>query len=121
MKGYVGKIWDAPAWLEYHPEDIPMDKENLAARARGYDDDHLKQLFAGICLRACVDYRAALDGKQVDGKDPAFTIEECEAFFQGETFQYLVGEMSLESIRKMIRATPPGAIGYLWKKIEINR
>ena len=115
-KGY--KTWDAVTWLKKHPEDIPMAKENLAARDRGYDDDAVRNLFAAISLRAATDYKLATNGIRTNHRDIKLTLKECHNFFGGDIFQYFINRISVDEIEKMIRSTPDGALASLSSKIK---
>lgn len=116
-----GHQWDAVTWLKSHPEDIPLARENLAARDRGFEDDDVKQLMAAICLEACVDYKHAIRPNVAMTKYGIKTINELHIFFGQEMFQYFVNGMPVEEIEAAIRRTPEGAIKSLWKQSENNQ
>ena len=73
FKKEVERGWNRKKWLAEHPEDLPLDAENQMWRQRGWDDDGIRQLYAAICLRVCIDYKNATLGKNVDGKIPEVT------------------------------------------------
>ena len=50
---------------------------------------YVDHLVTAIVMQACRDYRAALAGKKVDGKDPEWVIQECESFFFSHWFSIL--------------------------------
>ena len=112
------KSKDAVTWLKEHPEDIPLARENLAARETGYAADDVWQLFAAICLKACIDYKRASMGKWCDGISPEKIMRDCHRFFGEDMFQFFVNRISVEEIEKSIRATPEQAIHNLWRKSE---
>ena len=102
--------WNRTRWLDAHPEDIPMDEENMAARRRGYDDEGLRSLMAAIGIRAVVDYSKAYNnivvehnGKLENNKD---IIEDCRAFFEDEFMQFFTNGMSSKEIEEIIKKTP---------------
>lgn len=114
----IKEVYDAVKWLKKHPEDIPMAKENLAARDKGYDNDAVRNLMAAICLRACADYKAVLSGKRPEKlMNPELVMKDCHDFFSGDIFQFFINRMSVEEIEKTIRATPDGAISELMDKL----
>ena len=49
----------------------------------------LEDLSNAIILQAVKDYRSALSGGSVNGRDSKAVIEECERFFQSEWFNSL--------------------------------
>ena len=110
--------WDRKKWLKYHPEDKWIDEENMKARKTGYADDDVRQLFAAVCLRACIDYKRVTSGRRIKGEYPEETLDECEAFFKDEMFQFFVNRMPVEEVEKIIRATPENAIRNIWVKNE---
>jgi len=120
--GYVkkkeGKEYTAVEWIQQHPEDIPIARENLAARDRGFANDDVRQLMAAICLTACIDFKFALRPNVITTKYGQRTIEECRKFFGEEMFQFFVNGMSVKEIEAAIRRTPEDAITSLWKNIE---
>lgn len=114
----IKEVYDAVKWLKKHPEDIPMAKENLAARDKGYDNDAVRNLMAAICLRACADYKAVLTGHRPEKMmDPELIRKDCHKFFSSDIFQFFINRMSVEEIEKTIEATPDGAISELMNKL----
>ena len=120
-KEFRTKEPDAVDWLKRYPEDIPMAKENLAYRDKGFDNDGVRQLFAAISLRACCDYKIASRGGRVDNKAPAVTMEDCHKFFSSDIFQYFVNRIPVEEIERYIRSTPDDAINSIWKLNQNNQ
>ena len=120
-KNAYSKEWDAVTWLNQHPEDIPMAKENLQARDRGFANDDIRQLMAAMCLRACVDFKKANSPKNRYTKAGQAAIDDCHKFFGGDIFQYFVNGMKVEEIERTILASPEGAISQIWKKMENNQ
>ena len=62
-----------------------------------------KDLGNAIILQAVKDYRSALAGGSVNGRDSKSVIAECERFFQSEWFRELTdldGEYLIKTIRK---------------------
>ena len=120
--GYVkqkdGRGFDAVDWIKLHPEDIPMARENIQARDRGFADDDVRQLMAAICLEACVDYKRALRPNVINTKIGQQTIKDCRRYFGEEIFQYFVNGMPVKDIEAAIRRTPEDAIKRIWKKME---
>ena len=110
------KSWDAVTWIKSHPEDIPLARENLAARDH-YDDDALKNLMAAISLRACTDYKLATNGVRTDHADPRVTLEECHEFFNGDIFQYFINRIRISEVEKAIRSTPDGMLSSMVKNL----
>ena len=49
----------------------------------------MEDLTNAIILQAVKDYRSALAGGSVNGRDSKSVIEECERFFQSEWFNSL--------------------------------
>ena len=121
MKPDDKRKWDRKRWLEAHPEDIPLDEENQMWRRQGYDNDGIRQLFAAICLRVCIDYKNATLNRNVDGKTPEETIEDCRKFFKEDIFQFFVNRIPVEEIERTIRATPKDAIHSIWRNHENNQ
>jgi len=115
------KEYDAVTWLEHHPEDIPMARENLQARDRGFADDDIRQLMAAICLKACTDYKHAISRYVCDTKYGQKMIADCRKFFGGDIFQFFVNGMDVEEIERCIRATPENAINSIWKRMELSK
>ena len=63
----------------------------------------LEDLSNAIILQAVKDYRSALAGGSVNGRDSKSVIAECERFFQSEWFNSLTNIDSkylMENIRK---------------------
>ena len=63
----------------------------------------LEDLSNAIILQAVKDYRSALAGGSVNGRDSKSVIEECERFFQSEWFNVLTnvdGMIIIANIRK---------------------
>ena len=63
----------------------------------------IEDLTNAIVLQAVKDYRRALAGGSVNGRDSKSVIEECERFFQSEWFNNLTnvdGNYITTSIRK---------------------
>ena len=112
---------DAVTWLEMHPEDIPMARENLQARDRGFADDDFRQLMAAVCLKACIDYKYATSKGVADTKYGQNMINDCHKFFQGDVFQFFVNGMDVEEIERCIRSTPADAINTIWRRMEISK
>jgi len=108
-------VWDAVRWIKCHPEDIPLARENLAARDRGYDNDGLRQLMAAISLRAVTDYSLATKGIHVDHTFPPITIEECERFFESDIFDFFINRINKDEVKKHIRGMNPEMIRAIWK------
>lgn len=121
FKKEVERGWNRKKWLAEHPEDLPLDAENQMWRQRGWDDDGIRQLYAAICLRVCIDYKNATLGKNVDGKSPEDTIKDCQRFFSEDMFQFFVNRIPVPEIEKIIRATPKGAIHSIWRNHENNQ
>lgn len=111
-------LYNRFSWLKNHPEDLPIDEENQKSRKRGFDIDGFRGLIAAICLRACIDYKKATEGKTVDCKKPERTIADCHKFFDGDMFQFFVNRIPVSEIERMIRSTPSGAIHWVWRKNE---
>lgn len=112
---------DAVTWLQSHPEDIPMARENLQARDKGFANDDIRQLMAAMCLKACEDYKYAIGRGVRDTKYGQRMMEDCHKFFGGDIFQFFVNGMPVDEIEKHIRATPADAIKSIWKRMEINQ
>ena len=75
-----------------------MTPEQFEMNQRGLED-----LSNAIILQAVKDYRSALSGRNVNGRDSKSVIEECERFFQSEWFNVLTnvdGMIIIASIRK---------------------
>ena len=63
----------------------------------------LEDLSNAIILQAVKDYRIALAGGSINGRDSKSVIEECERFFQSEWFNVLTnvdGMVIMANIRK---------------------
>ena len=63
----------------------------------------IENLSNAIILQAVKDYRIALSGRDVNGRDSKSVIEECERFFQSEWFESLTNvdcKYLMETIRK---------------------
>lgn len=63
----------------------------------------LEDLSNAIILQAVKDYRSALAGGSVNGRDSKSVIAECERFFRSEWFSVLTnadGEYLITNIRK---------------------
>lgn len=63
----------------------------------------LEDLSNAIILQAVKDYRSALAGGSVNGRDSKSVIEECERFFQSEWFNSLTNtdcHYLMQNIRK---------------------
>ena len=63
----------------------------------------LENLTNAIIIQAVKDYRSALSGCKVNGRDSKAVIAECERFFQSEWFKVLTkvdGNYLTTSIRK---------------------
>ena len=104
---------NAVEWVMTHREDIPMAKENLAARDKGFDDDAVRNLFAAISLRACADYKLACEGVQIGSRYPEETMDDCHKFFDSDIFQYFINRIPVEEIERKIKETPKGQIETL--------
>ena len=61
-----------------------MTPSQFEMNQRGMED-----LSNAIILQAVKDYRSALAGGSVNGRDSKSVIEECERFFQSEWFNSL--------------------------------
>ena len=108
----------AVRWIKMHPEDIPMARENLAARDKGFDDDGVRKLFAAISLRACADYRNAHMANYVAGKEPSRVMSECQKFFQGDIFQFFIDRMDIDVVKQLIKEDPNGILERYEIEIE---
>jgi len=63
----------------------------------------MEDLSNAIILQAVKDYRSALAGGSVNGRDSKTVIAECERFFQSEWFNVLTnadGMIIIANIRK---------------------
>ena len=63
----------------------------------------IENLTNAIVLQAVKDYRRALAGGSVNGRDSKSVIAECERFFQSEWFNFLTnvdGMIIIANIRK---------------------
>ena len=63
----------------------------------------IENLSNAIVLQAVKDYRSALSGCNVNGRDSKSVIAECERFFQSEWFESLTKidcKYLMETIRK---------------------
>lgn len=63
-----------------------------------------RRLANAIILQAMTDYRKALEGEKVNGRDPSIVIGECEHFFRSEWFMLLTnvdGNVIIEKIQNM--------------------
>ena len=68
----------------------------------------LEDLSNAIVLQAVKDYRSALAGGSVNGRDSKSVIAECERFFQSEWFNVLTnvdGMIIMANIRKEFEKT----------------
>lgn len=108
------KQFNRKTWLEKHPEDIVIDRENQAARIHGYENDDVRRLFAAIAMQTCMDYKDALK------TDSKFTEEyrmdeqrDCMKAFGEEHFQTLLGGISPEQIARSIRDVPESKLRNL--------
>ena len=110
--------WNAVSWLEAHPEDIPMARENLEVRRTGYEDDDFRNLIAAVCLRACIDYKQASCGVKIDGKHPEEVMDECHKFFNSDMFQFFVNRIPVKEVEKLIRSTPKDSLRSIWRDFE---
>ena len=75
-----------------------MTPEQFEMNQRGMED-----LSNAIILQAVKDYRSALAGGSVNGRDSKSVIEECERFFQSEWFNSLTkidSNYLMKNIRK---------------------
>lgn len=117
----VTKEHNAVTWLMQHPEDIPLARENLAYRDKGFDNDGIRQMMAAMCLKACIDYKHATSPYVIGTKKGEHTIDDCRKFFGGDIFQFFVNGMKVEEIEKHIRRTPEGAIQSMWKNMEAKK
>lgn len=75
-----------------------MTPSQFEMNQRGMED-----LSNAIILQAVKDYRSALAGGSVNGRDSKSVIEECERFFQSEWFNSLTnvdGMIIISNIRK---------------------
>lgn len=115
----IKERWDAVKWLEWHPEDIPLARDNLNARDRGYDNDAVRNLMAAICLRTCADYKIVTSGKSATKiGDPELVKEDCHKFFGSDMFQFFINRMNVEDIENHIKNTPSDAITAILKKLN---
>ena len=67
------------------------------------DETGIEDLTNAIVLQAVKDYRRALAGGSVNGRDSKSVIAECERFFQSEWFSSLTKidcKYLMETIRK---------------------
>ena len=67
------------------------------------DETGIENLSNAIVLQAVKDYRRALAGCNVNGRDSKSVIEECERFFKSEWFNFLTnvdGMIIIANIRK---------------------
>ena len=116
------KNFDRLSWLKCHPEDAGIDAENMRARRRGYEDDDIRNLLSAICLRAVIDYKKLTNiPKYETKKQREFrekNLKELRQFFQGEIFQYFVGDMDVRDIVRIIASTPKGKIHSVWRFAE---
>lgn len=67
------------------------------------DETGIENLTNAIVLQAVKDYRRALSGCNVNGRDSKSVIAECERFFQSEWFNVLTnvdGMIIIANIRK---------------------
>ena len=67
------------------------------------DETGIEDLSNAIILQAVKDYRIALAGGSVNGRDSKSVIAECERFFQSEWFNVLTnvdGMIIIANIRK---------------------
>lgn len=108
-------------WLKSHPEDIPIAKENLYYRDKGFDNDGVRNLFAAICLRACIDYSKASRGVYVGNKAPGVVMEDCHNFFGNDIFQFFVNRIPVSEVERSLKSIPNGGIQDIWKKLEYNQ
>ena len=74
-----------------------MTPEQFEMNQRGMED-----LSNAIILQAVKDYRSALSGRDVNGRDSKSVIEECERFFQSEWFNSLT-KIDCKYLMKNIR------------------
>lgn len=68
-----------------------------------YNEDGLENLANAIILQAVKDYRKALKGYSIDGRNCSSVVSECERFFRSEWFRVLTnvnGEYLITRIRK---------------------
>ena len=75
-----------------------MTPEQIEMNPRG-----MENLSNAIILQAVKDYRSALSGRDVNGRDSKSVIAECERFFQSEWFSSLTKidcKYLMENIRK---------------------
>ena len=107
---------DRKKWLEIHPEDIPMDEENQRSRQHGWDKDGVRQLFAAICLRTCIDYKTASMGRQIEGKKSDKIAIDCRQAFNEDLFEFFTNGMKPKEIEKILLRTPKSTIHNIWKK-----
>ena len=67
------------------------------------EKEGIENLTNAIILQAVKDYRIALSGHDVNGRDSKSVIAECERFFQSEWFNSLTKidcKYLMETIRK---------------------
>ena len=125
--GYVKKTnednqWDAVTWCMFHPKDIPMARENLASRERGFDNEGVRQLMAAMCLKACVDYKRTISSRIIkESSIGQRTLKECREFFAGDIFQFFTNGMPVDEIEQHIREAPDVSIERMFKNALTNR
>ena len=103
----------AVAWLMQHPEDIPLARENLACRDKGFDDDGVRALWATVCMEYCKDFKNAFLMRN------KARMKECHEFFKGDIFQFFVNElMTPEDVEAKILQIPVEKIKAMWKAQE---
>lgn len=112
---------DAVTWLKFHPEDIPMARENLAARDRGYDSDGIRHVMAAMCFVACMDYQKHANRlKYYDDKKAEKELKECREFFHGDIFEFITNGVPPDKVEKILQRMEPGTLEHFWRKIMIN-
>ena len=103
----------AVAWLMQHPEDIPLARENLACRDKGFDDDGVRALWATVCLEYCKDFKNAFLMRNRE------RMKECHEFFKGDIFQFYVNELiSPEEVESRILQIPIEKIKEIWANYD---
>ena len=102
-KNKQNKGWTRQSWLAYHPEDIPLDRENQAARLRGWENDDARRLFAAIALQTCIDYKnACRTDTRYSEEYQEDERNDCIKAFGEEHFKYFLGDVEPEKIKRIL-------------------
>ena len=67
------------------------------------DNERYREFADAIVLQAVSDYRQALAGNKVGGKEPELVIRECENFFHSDRYRVLTtidGKYLIDNIRE---------------------